>query len=36
VETGLHAYEERYKQRRIAALRKQARSLGFELSACAV
>lgn len=35
VEEGLHSYEERYKQRRIAALRKQARSLGFELSACA-
>jgi transposase len=33
-EEGLHAYEERYKQRRIASLRKQARSLGFDLSAC--
>lgn len=36
MEAGLHAYEEQYKQRRIAALRKQARSLGFELSASAV
>lgn len=36
VEAGLHAYEELYKQRRIAALRKQARSLGFELSASAL
>jgi len=32
VEAGLHAYEERYKQRRIAALRKQAHALGFQLS----
>ncbi len=32
VEAGLHSYEERYKQRRIAALRKQAHALGFELS----
>ncbi len=32
VEAGLHAYEERYKQRRIATLRKQAHALGFQLS----
>lgn len=31
VEAGLNAYEEMYKERRINALNKQAKSLGFQL-----
>jgi transposase len=34
VEVGLQAYEERYQQRRLAHLQKQARSLGIQLVPC--
>ena len=34
VETGQHAYEELYKERRINALAKQARTLGYQLLPC--
>jgi transposase len=34
-ELGQQAYEERYRERRIISLSKQARSLGFKLTPCA-
>lgn len=34
VETGQHRYEQMYKERRITGLKKQARSLGFQLLPC--
>ena len=35
VELGQHAYEQRYKERRIDHLKVQAKSLGFQLVPCA-